>query len=493
MHIVRRLACAAGVGLGGMAFAGPLPPLPAGGIYDPIAYGATCDGTGVGDTAGIQAAIDDCQARGVLAGNVYGVVAFPVGQCRVTQVILKKSCPTICSGHPRVSCQVLWDGPEDAGPLMKQLGPPVPFNSSSGIIAGLNLALGIHRPHDCLDTGSGPVDQNFTVENMVFGGCLGAGIRMPGGYINAHFGKLRFDNVAGYGIDITIYTGTNLGSFSMDNFTYALNDLGYVGKAAFFVDNSVNASNIGPFSVTNGRLEIDPGNAQENWSVVRLKKSSPGNPQTLGVSVENLAVDDASGNSNDSLYYVDSAAPTSTECILAENIQMGGLDKILAGNFNAGGNTQNNIARPADGKLLKVIHCLGAGIANNVSVFPLRLSPTATAHQALTVFNELETQSRFSVMGNGDLKWSSGSAPSEVLLSRSAASTLKAPQRFLPSVLQLRPIVYASLPTLTSVPPLAIDDVAVVKDCATAACLTGGGSILQMVQWNGASWRAMGQ
>mgnify|MGYP001586831621 FL=1 len=109
------------------------------------------------------------------------------------------------------------------------------------------------------------------------------------------------------------------------------------------------------------------------------------------------------------------------------------------------------------------------------------------------MFNELETQSRFSVMGNGDLKWSSGSAPSEVLLSRSAASTLKAPQRFLPSVLQLRPIVYASLPTLTSVPPLAIDDVAVVKDCATAACLTGGGSILQMVQWNGASWRAMGQ
>ena len=221
-------------------------------VLEASEYGVT--GVAADDqTTALQAAIDACQA--LVVSNLYGapILKLPPGQITLTAAIDWKSCG-ISGAWPNVGTRIVWNG-SAGGTVFRKWATAHAGGNSFGLLENVNFRSGSNEPATFIDftTQTGQVDQVMRLQNIHFVGCSGDAIKVAS-WINCHWMHLRFDLVGGYAIRLTPASSINLSSFRLDGFTYDHSRVSGPGGGVLMIDNTADASNLGTFSLANGRI-----------------------------------------------------------------------------------------------------------------------------------------------------------------------------------------------------------------------------------------------
>jgi hypothetical protein len=282
-------------------------------------YGALGNGTH-DDTAAIQAAID-------AATGSSGPVLFPAGNYIVTRTLTARKASLLGVGPGRGSnTALIWNGASGGGPVVVQ-------NVAAAFwrMAGFSLYGGTANPETWLSIGS--ADEFLVLEDLQLVGSTGDAIKVRDGYVNCHWRRLRFDGIAGYGINMAIDPTQNLSTFMLEDFTYdnGGRPIGALGLIQF--DNSRgNVSNAGTARISDGRIEINSKQGG-NSTIVNLKGygGNGANPDWIGITLQNITYQNVIRESGASLIYQDSKHPSQRYDYQLINVRAEGLAAALGG------------------------------------------------------------------------------------------------------------------------------------------------------------------
>lgn len=356
------------------------------------------------DGVAIQAAIDAAELL-VVSSSQVPIVAVGSGSYRINTPINWKRARLVGSGS-NASTRVFWDGAEDE--VVMTQATQASFNELSGI----NFRQGANQPLTWLDFIE-TVDVGCQLRDVHFSNSSGDAVVLSGGYINCHWQHLRWDGVGGYCIKVVAAASHNLSSFVLDSFTMDHQRASDPGTGFVLIDNSAGATQLGTFALKNARLEMNTA-WTGHQAIVDLKTEKA---RFVGLEFENITYVDAAGMTSDVLVYHDSAATNLFPSLLLVNCRLSGLSAIVGGTLSA---NYPAVPMQANYGFLSVSQ---GGIDAIVSGVKL-LTTSFGGETPLTLKRGAETQDRFQLGPRGELNWSSGSAATDLALSRSAASVL---------------------------------------------------------------------
>jgi hypothetical protein len=378
------------------------------GWFDVMDYGAIPDDAGQ-DGPAIQAAIDACH----LFSSRDGVVVFPVGSYHLNATLNWKNC-SLYSADPGF-VYLIWDGPA-AVAVTKS-----PDNASFAHITGFDFRRGAGTPSVWIDSPGG-ADIFLTIDRNHFGPATLAQVRIPRGWANLHMKSNRFDNSAGYAIDLTASGTQYLSSFSLDDFTYDNHpNTGSAGVVRVTIPSSV--SNAGIVRISNARIEANPSLVGDKGYVSVVCQTTC-NPNAITIHLEDLAVQDVAGMVGDSLVHLrigdGSGVTTGRIRVVIDTVLPAGVDRLVGGNWPA------TIPLPP-GPAQPVVHFAidAQGASPEIQYVTQQMRLWSVNQPVLsTRSGTANVTDRYRLEATGAMQWGDGTAVPDVRLERQAPSVL---------------------------------------------------------------------
>jgi hypothetical protein len=263
--------------------------------------------SGGDDTDALQAAVTIAESYGDGTTGTATVHVNP-GSYRLSDTIVWADC-SIVADEPNVGVRIYWDGP--AVPAFRKTA-----QFSFGSMSGLAFRPGDSEPSSWLDLTDGSVDALFQLSRIHFGGSTVAAIDM-GGWVNAHWHHLRFDNVGGYAIRATPPKTQNLSSFVLDGFTYDHHRGDHLGQGVVKVDNTAGASNLGMFTLRGGRIETNSA-----WTgtkaILTITHAPAAQARACGFRLDDVTYQDIANMSDDALICRDTVNTSGNETVIVD-------------------------------------------------------------------------------------------------------------------------------------------------------------------------------
>ncbi|MCK5563696.1 MAG: hypothetical protein KAJ07_00480 [Planctomycetes bacterium] len=390
---------------------------------DVRAYGAIAN-DGLDDSTAVQAAID--AAKGTSETDPSLTVFFPSGTYNLATAITWHDS-NIIGQQANSGVRIYWDGAAGATVFTK---PVATWGGSShGIMEGINFRGGTNEPATWIDLTANIIDKNFKLSRVHFGdsgavglGCTGDAIKI-GRWVNVHWEDLRFDSVGGYAIRATPTSIQHLSSFILDKFTYDQNRSSGPASGMIMVDNSDDATNLGTFEISNGRIEINTA-WTGNQAIVTLKiLNVPTATNSLGLVLRNVTYQDSASMANDNILYRETTNTTGRESLILDNFRGSGISTMLGGTWpsNQYLPSVGNVAYVAMNTLLDGVLEIGA---QGRDAFIFHRS-TLSTDNSLAVGVSTDADNRLEILSTGQISWGNGTDAVDTNLYRNGVGQLK--------------------------------------------------------------------
>ena len=372
-------------------------------------YGAIGDGV-VDDTAAIQAAID--AATGTSLANPANSVYFPRGTYSVTSNISYGDCNLIGDGANNI-VRIVWDGA--AGSYMFTKPVSTWGGASFGLVYGIEFVGGANEPEGFFDLTANLIDKLFQIQRCHFSTCSGDAIKIAT-WINLHWDHLRWDDIGGFAIRCTPINTQNLSSFVIDGFTYDHDRSVGAASGMIMVDSSADATNLGTFKLSHGRIEINSAWVG-NQAIINYKLLNvPTAARALGLELDDVTYADSTGMVNDCVLYRETTNTTGKETLILDNVRLGNMSAVLGGTWPA---TQYFPAVSATSNNDQI----NAGNIN-LTGFLLRMRPDTNVATFVSGIGQ-DSDDRFEILANGQMQWGHGSAVPDTTLARQTVGNLR--------------------------------------------------------------------
>ena len=289
----------------------------------------------------IQAAIDEAQriAGNSVSGFTCPDVVLESEDYTVDQQITWKTC-SIVSNNPTVGTRIKWNGLDDPGYPVFVKSSAYAGGSSHGKLIGVEFLAAdavTARPTSWLECQS-LVDKQFQLDRVRFCDTASDAILLSDGWINLHWGDLRFDRLGGWAINAVVRVGQNLSSWKIDRFTYDnVNGTGN-SEGCILIDNTVaDAGDVGVVEICAGRIEINQAwKAGGRRAVVSYKLSNtPSAVRSMGLIIGSVTYADATGMADDCLLDRWTSNSTGRESLIISGFRSSTISAILGGTWPA--------------------------------------------------------------------------------------------------------------------------------------------------------------
>lgn len=391
-------------------------------------FGAKLDGVS-DDTEAVQAAIDAAQDRLIYIGERLAqvsipTVTFPPGDCLVTRTLYWKSC-SLVGLDPALSTRILWGGLDNGGPVLYR---PSGYPGDGWVhrLEGISFqcAAPAAQPRTWLFLDL-LVDKFSLLRRVHFADCRGDAIVITRGWVNLHWEHLRWDNIGGFAIRAIVPRAQHLVSFTLRNFTYDHSAAERPGEGFLLIDNSVNETNIGTVSLSGARIEINrPWRGKQALIAYRLPRSPNG--KTCGFFLSDIDYQDGAGMADDCLLYIDSEG-MGLECLMIQNCRVGGLGKVLGGNWTAG----HYLPPVPHGGAFALTTIFAGNFEIAGDELKLRGPDNERPYLALSLAREGDSAPRLASDYDGRLTWGPGRADADTALYRAGKAVLKSDGRLI--------------------------------------------------------------
>lgn len=391
--------------------------------YNVKGYGAVGDGV-ADETAAIQAAIDAADAAIVASvrESVAGipVVFFPTGEYRITAVIDPKRVH-LMGVFPSNSSRIMWDGA--AGATAFTFTSSVSFR----LISGLSFIDFDNTDLPAtwfLFSGVGP-DQMLVMERLQFISSSSDAIKFASGWVNLHMHKMRWDGIGGWAINSLAGSTQNNSSWSLDDFTYALNDSTLAGDppGVFRFENPDGSTFVGIAQISNAKVEISGSviDLSGNKAIVEFDGNATAGASWMSVEFSNIAVQVGAGITGTTLFHSgNSSGGNGTIPFVIENSKIGTAN-LITGEWNTW-------TLPFTSGAL--IHHFNFNSHSTTSPFTFASKPIEAIgfSSSVGVFEarqRADTGYRLQVTSDGDFNWGPGDGTTDLVLDRGGAGGLR--------------------------------------------------------------------
>ncbi len=391
--------------------------------YNVKSYGAVGDGV-ADDTTAIQAAIDAADAaifasqREANAG--FPTVLFPAGEYRITAAIDPKRVNLLGVG-PANGSRIMWDGAVGATVFT--------FTNGLGFRKISNLSFidydGVDLPAIWFLFSGDTPDALLEMEYLQFVSSTSDAIRLASGWINFHIREIRWDGIGGWAINSIAPSAQNQSSWSLDSFTYALNDGTLAGNppGIFRFANPFGSSNVSTVQISNARIEAGGATADFslNKAVIEFDGEGVGGSGWIALELSNVTIQMLAGIANTTLLHTfNSVATNGVMSFILDNVKLAGLANLIAGEWNgwafpiSGGEQYSSFIFNADGS--------GDFIFASK---PIELVGFSNAIEVLEVRERADGGYRLRIGTRGLHNWGPGDGTTDTCLGRGGPNNLR--------------------------------------------------------------------
>lgn len=390
------------------------------GTYNVKSYGAVADGT-TDDTAAIQAASDACDAAAT--STTHPTTFFPAGDYSITSTLSWERCSWLGAGMSS-GTRLIWDGAADAIAIDQ---PSLP-SAGHSFMKGFTFVSGANRPGNWIRFQES-LDAMTLLSELHFKNTNSHAIRLDGGWFNAHFRKLRFDDIGGYLIYSTVKAAQNQSSWSIDQWTTDKTTATAPGVFAF--DNTVaNVTSASEVSISNARIEAATAYSAPN-AFIRLISGASVATFLQGIHLKDLNIQVGAGMT---LVSSDFTANTWTPRLLIENVGFASSGGVIVDGDNGWWFGASAIPVPTNESIFLR---MGGTQADPYFFVGRRVTSIQFGNatdQAYSAKARVDADDRWRVLWDGKQELGDGTNPPDTNLYRSAADTLKTDDKFIAAV-----------------------------------------------------------
>lgn len=376
---------------------------------DPITYGADPFDSAHDDRAAIQRAIDVAQTIGQGSSGFPDVPLRHGPAWRINDSIELKSASLIGQAQANSGIRLIWGGASGGIALVFDDGG-YPGSFAFKRLAYVNFRPGDNEPESWLKVSNTSPDVFGNLDHLHFLGGLGYQVDLAQHYVNCHWRNLRFDRWNKAAIRII---PSFLSSFSLDQFTADHQRETSEAFAFLHVDmSSMEVSNTGSIALRDARIEINQPMVADS-ALIRISHSGAlGSDAAVAVldGVSAQAVNDAAGIT--SVIHREGAT-TSSDSYILRSFRQSGLKSVRSGNW---------LSSEPEFPLVSSYSYL-TNMVDRLRGLEIR-SRTAT-DSSFRAFTGADEHPRIEIDQNGDLRFGSGAAATDIRIARSGADRLR--------------------------------------------------------------------
>lgn len=255
------------------------------------------DGTDATDHAAALQCAHYTAALFISGDTAAPTIVLPQGRYNVGSTV-EMAVPMGGGSALNAGVRIFWIGAADG--VMFTKDNTYVGGCSYGLIENISFRAGANKPATYLQF-DGLIDVGFRLRELHFYQCSGNPIECNAGWVNCHWGHLRFDGIDGYCIYLKPYASQSLSSFVLQGFTWDSNGASGDTKGVIGVDVSLNNTNVGVVALIDGRMETNTYKLAQgfvNWFTTDAAKVG-----TVEFVLERIAYNDAASSTTDCLLW----------------------------------------------------------------------------------------------------------------------------------------------------------------------------------------------